>query len=48
MIKQEEPADTPDELPAPIQLTPDQLVEVSGGSLPNSSLILRRGLPQVA
>jgi hypothetical protein len=48
MIKQEEPADTPDELPAPIQLTPDQLVEVSGGSVPSNSLILRKGLPQVA
>ena len=34
-----------DELPEPIQLTPDQIAEVAGGSVA-AAAILRKGLPQ--
>ena len=36
-----------DDLPEPIQLTPEQVTEVAGGLTP-AAAILRKGLPQVA
>ncbi len=36
-----------DELPEPIQLTPDQIAEVAGGAVV-AAVILRKGLPQAS
>jgi hypothetical protein len=38
----------PSELPAPIQLTPDQLKEVAGGCDCGGVVIIRKGIPAVS
>jgi hypothetical protein len=44
-IEQQEPTDAENELPPPIQLTPDQLNQVAGGCGCVGVIIIRRGLP---
>lgn len=45
MTVQKKPAENATDLPAPIQLTPDQIKEVAGGYGLAPNAVIRKGIP---